>query len=101
MDDWRKAEANTVKAEEEARRAAQLACAADTTASQAAAAKGMRWAGRELISEIQNCSDLQVFVVIPVGRLVSVAYVVRCKTGGEWLLPLRVSGAFGRVLFGL
>ncbi|GAB4823705.1 hypothetical protein N2152v2_010751 [Parachlorella kessleri] len=41
IDEWRKAEAATVKAEEEARRAAQLACAADDRAAQAAAAKGL------------------------------------------------------------
>lgn len=37
--EWRKAEAATVKAEEEAKRAEQLACEADYTAQQAAAAK--------------------------------------------------------------
>ncbi len=40
-EEWRRAEAATVKAEEEARRAEQLACEADTRAAQAAAAQGM------------------------------------------------------------
>ena len=35
-----------MKAEEEARRAEQLACLADTRAAQTAAAKGVRWAPR-------------------------------------------------------
>lgn len=42
VQEWRRAEAATVKAEEEARRAEELACLADTRAAQAAAAKGLR-----------------------------------------------------------
>ena len=40
--EWRTAQAEAVRAEQEARRAGELACQVDVTAGQAAAAKGIR-----------------------------------------------------------